>query len=55
MLPFDQFIYNHPYLFRIIGTIIFFWIIWIPFGKRLIQAAGKLTEYAKENWKNFQK
>ncbi|WP_304509825.1 hypothetical protein [Anaerotignum sp.] len=49
MLPMDQIIYNHPYLFHILGPSVLFWIIWIPFGKRLIQAAEKLTEYVKDS------
>ncbi len=53
MLPIDQFIYDHPYLFHLIGTVILFWIIWIPFGKRLIEGMRKLTEYVKESWKNL--
>lgn len=55
MLPMDQLIYNHPYLFRIIGTVILFWIIWIPFGERSIRGLRKLTEYVKDSWKNFSK
>lgn len=53
MLPIDQFIYNHPYLFRILSPPILILIFWILFGERYIKATRKLIDYVKESWRNF--
>ncbi len=44
----EQWIYEHPYLFRILGSVILFWILWIPFGNRLIRAMEELVKNVKD-------
>jgi len=48
MLPLDRLIVEYPYLFRILGSVILFWILWIPFGNRLILATEELVKTMKD-------
>lgn len=56
MRALEEWILLHPYLIRIFGTVILFWVLWIPFGNKLIHGAEVLVNIAQEAWKAiFQK
>ena len=50
MIALEEWILIHPYLFRIMGSVILFWILWIPFGNKLILGAKVLVNTAQEAW-----
>ena len=56
MRALEEWIMVHPYLFRVVGSVILFWVLWIPFGNKLMHGAEVLVNTTQEAWKAiFQK